>query len=136
MERFERGSPGSAGAAGDPYNVYLGNWTIESLDNTGSQVRLRASEGDIGLDLRLTAKKPIVAHGESGYSPKGEEPGNATFYLSFTDMQTEGTLKVLESVWSMWVALAGLTTSGVQAPWVRKRLGGIGLVCSLRMAGS
>ena len=98
LERFERGSPGSAGAAGDPYNVYLGNWTIESLDNTGSQVRLRASEGDIGLDLLLSATKPIVAHGESGYSSKGEEPGNATFYLSFTDMETEGTLRFGERV--------------------------------------
>jgi predicted secreted hydrolase len=98
LERFERGSPGSAGAAGNPYNVYLGNWTIESLDSTGSKVRLRASEGDIGLDLVLSATKPIIAHGESGYSPKGEEPGNATFYLSFTDMQTEGTLKIGERV--------------------------------------
>jgi predicted secreted hydrolase len=98
LERFERGSPGSAGAAGNPYNVYLGNWTIESLDRTGSNVRLRASGDDIGLDLVLSATKPIVAHGESGYSPKGEEPGNATFYLSFTDMQTEGTLQVGERV--------------------------------------
>ena len=96
LERFERGSPGSAGATGDPYNVYLDDWTIESLDATGSLVRLRASEGDIGLDLVLSATTPIVAHGESGYSPKGEQAGNATFYLSFTDMQTEGTLRVGE----------------------------------------
>ena len=98
LERFERGSAGLAGATGDPFSVHLGDWSIESLNETGSQVRLSASEAGIGLDLTLAATKPIVAHGERGYLPKGEAEGNASYYLSFTDMQTQGTLEVGDRV--------------------------------------
>ncbi|GMR11119.1 MAG: lipocalin-like domain-containing protein [Anaerolineae bacterium] len=98
LERFERGSAGLAGATGDPFGVRLGDWSIESLNDTGSQVRLSASEAGIGIDLTLAATKPIVAHGERGYSLKGEAEGNASYYLSFTDMQTQGTLEVGDRV--------------------------------------
>ena len=94
FERFERGSTEFAGAAGEPFAVSLGNWSVESLDDIGNRVHLSASEEGIGLDLELSATKPIVAHGERGYSLKGEALGNASYYLSFTDMQTEGTLQV------------------------------------------
>lgn len=106
MERFERGSVGFAGADGDPLTVYLGDWRVESLDDSGSKVRLQASEGDFALDLALSATKPIVAHGEQGFSPKGEAVGNASYYLSFTDMQTQGRLdigdQVVEVTGSSW----------------------------------
>ena len=101
LERFERGSAGFAGATGDPYGVHLGDWSIESLNDTGSQVRLSASEAGIGFDLALTATKPIVAHGEQGISLKGEAVGNASYYLSFTDMQTQGTLEVGDRVFEV-----------------------------------
>ena len=94
LERFERGSAELAGATGEPFAVTLGDWTVRSLDDAGSKVRLSASEGGIGFDLELTATKPIVEHGEQGFSLKGEAVGNASYYLSFTDMKTEGTLKV------------------------------------------
>jgi len=94
LERFERGSAGLAGASGDPFAVHLGNWSIESLDDAGSQVRLSASEAGLELDLNLAAVKPIVAHGERGYSIKGEAEGNASYYLSFTDMRTQGRLEI------------------------------------------
>ncbi len=92
LERFERGSAGLAGASGDPFGVHLGDWSIESLDETGSQVRLSANEAGIGLDLTLAATKPIVAHGERGYTLRGEAEG--AYYLSFTDMQTQGSLEI------------------------------------------
>ena len=93
-ERFSRGSGGLAGASGEPYAVFIEDWKIESLDETGNEIRLQAGEGDFDLDLVLTAAKPIVAHGESGLSRKGDQVGNASYYLSFTDLPTLGTIRV------------------------------------------
>ncbi len=101
LERFERGSVGLAGASGDPFVVTLGDWTVRSLDDAGSQVRLSASEEGIGFDLELTATSPIVEHGEQGFSRKGEAEGNASYYLSFTNMQTQGTLEVGDRVFEV-----------------------------------
>jgi len=89
-ERFSRGAAGLAGASGEPFHVWLEDWEVESLNADGSAVRLRARDGDRAIDLTLRAAKPIVAHGERGLSPKSEQPGNASYYLSFTHMATEG----------------------------------------------
>ena len=101
LERFERGSAGLAGASGDPFAVYLGDWSIQSLDETGTQVRLSASDAAFGLDLTLAATKPIVTHGEQGYSIKGGAEGNASYYLSFTDMQTQGSLQIGDRIFEV-----------------------------------
>jgi predicted secreted hydrolase len=49
-----------------------------------------AQQGDFGIELTLEAVKPPVLHGESGYSRKGPEPGNASYYYSQTRLQTTG----------------------------------------------
>ena len=94
FERFSRGSDGLAGATGDPYRIHLEDWSVEALDRTASLVRLRAGEADIGFDLRLVAGQPLVPKGPGGLSGKGSVPGNASYYFSFTELRTEGTLRV------------------------------------------
>lgn len=93
-ERWSRGAPGLAGASATPYRVAIEGWSIEGLDATGDHVGLLARDGAIGLELRLRATKPIVAHGERGLSAKSEEAGNASYYLSYTRMASAGTLRV------------------------------------------
>jgi predicted secreted hydrolase len=93
-ERYSRGADGLAGASGDPFRVWLEDWTLEALDAEGTTVRLRAQEDGLGLDLILKSLKPIVAHGEQGLSAKSEEWGNASYYLSYTRLATEGTLLI------------------------------------------
>jgi predicted secreted hydrolase len=89
-ERFSRGAAGLAGAGGEPFRVWLEDWSVEALDEDGSAVRLRARDGERGIELTLRATKPVVAHGDRGLSQKSEQPGNASYYLSFTRMATEG----------------------------------------------
>lgn len=89
-ERFSRGAAGLAGASAGPFGVWLENWSVESLNPDGSEVRLRAQEGDLSLDLNLRATKPVVAHGDQGLSQKSNAPGNASYYLSYTRMATAG----------------------------------------------
>ncbi|MGQ0602493.1 MAG: lipocalin-like domain-containing protein [Anaerolineales bacterium] len=94
VERFSRGAAGLAGAGSEPFRAWLEDWRVDSLNTDGSHVRLVAQEDNRALDLTLRAVKPIVAHGDRGLSAKSEQPGNASYYLSFTRMQTEGTITV------------------------------------------
>lgn len=91
-ERFSRGSAGLAGAESDPLRIWLENWSAKALDEQGQDIRLQAEADGVQLDLQLEAEKPIVAHGRNGLSPKSEEAGNASYYLSYTRMKTQGEL--------------------------------------------
>ncbi len=93
-ERFSRGAAGLAGATGEPYRVWLENWEVTSLDAAGNEVQLRVRDSERALDLKLTAIKPPVLHGRNGLSQKTAEIGNASYYISFTRLATEGTVEI------------------------------------------
>jgi predicted secreted hydrolase len=92
VERFSRGAADLAGASGEPFKVWLEDWSLHSLNDEGSHLHLIAEERGIGLDLELQSEKPITLHGEGGLSPKSIEPGNASYYLSYTRLTTSGSL--------------------------------------------
>ena len=92
VEHFSRGALGLAGASGAPYSVWLEDWRVESLTADGSAVHLVARAGAQGLDLTLRSAKPIVKHGDQGLSLKSEAPGNASYYLSYTRLDTTGSV--------------------------------------------
>ena len=48
----------------------------------------------IALDLNLEQGKAVVLHGEDGVSAKNDEPGNASYYYSYTRMPTGGRISV------------------------------------------
>lgn len=93
FERLQRGSPALAGARGEPvFEVWLDDWSVRQT--TSGQYLLQARYANIGLSLILTDKKGPVLQGDGGYSRKGGEPGNASYYYSLTRLQTEGTIIV------------------------------------------
>jgi len=107
-ERFTRGSAELAGARSGPrqsgapdssgFAVWMDDWTMESVDapRPGAEgifpLRLRARDPEQGTAIELTARpaKPMVLQGDAGLSQKGDEPGNASYYYSFTRLDTEG----------------------------------------------
>jgi predicted secreted hydrolase len=91
FSRTARGALGVAGAEAAPFRVWVEGWSAEGA---GASPRLRASEGDVALDLELAATKPVVLQGERGLSRKGPEPGNASFYYSFTRMPARGIVRL------------------------------------------
>jgi predicted secreted hydrolase len=93
-ERFSRGAGGLAGATANPYKVWLEDWQVTSLDESASMVRVRAQHIGNGFDLELHAIKPVIPHGDGGLSAKSSESGNASYYLSFPRMETEGSLTI------------------------------------------
>jgi len=92
FERWARGAGGLAGATAEPFTVWLEDWRAVSTSSDGSAVRLAARAGAVSLDLALEARKPLVAQGDRGLSAKGEEDGNASYYVGYTRMGARGRL--------------------------------------------
>jgi predicted secreted hydrolase len=90
-ERWSRGALGLAGATGEPFRVWLEDWSAEGGPQPSS-FRLRAEDAELVLDLALEAKKPLVAHGDRGLSAKSGEPGNASYYIGYTRMSARGRI--------------------------------------------
>jgi len=110
-ERFSRGAAGLAGGAGNPFRVWIENWSVAQIPNPKSQdptsniqlptsnFQLTAHDAghgtlDIGLDLTMRATKPPTLHGENGLHQKPEQIGNASYYVSLTRMDSAGELTV------------------------------------------
>lgn len=89
-EQTSRTGPGLAGARPDTMDVWCLNWSAR-MDK--GRILLEASRDDVQLKLELKARKHPVFHGEEGLSKKGSLPGQASWYYSFTNLQTKGTLK-------------------------------------------
>jgi predicted secreted hydrolase len=94
FERFSRGALDLAGAQAQPFRVWLEDWVAEAKDEGALPVRLRAAEGDVAIDLILDSAMAPVLQGSEGLSQKGPEPGNASYYYSFTRMSAAGTVRI------------------------------------------
>jgi predicted secreted hydrolase len=92
IERFSRGAAGLAGARAEPYRVWLEDWRVEGVEP--GVTLMRAAHGDVGLELELVDRKGPILHGDRGFSPKGPQPGNASYYYSLTRLETSGVIRV------------------------------------------
>jgi len=88
-ELMSREGPGLAGAAADYLNVHVKDW---SASQDGDKILLKAREGRYAINLTLTPEKPVVLHGDEGLSVKGNDPGQASYYYSYTRLNAEGTV--------------------------------------------
>ncbi len=99
-ERSSRGAAGLAGIQIAPYRIWLEDWEVRGVNSKNSTgksfpVHINAEmEDGTAIDLQITPAKPLVLQGEQGYDRKGSAAGNASYYLSFTRMDTKGILKI------------------------------------------
>lgn len=105
FERFSRGAAGLAGAESPPFRIWLNDWNMASVDPSRPAdlfpLRLQAEEDGVAIDLTLNATKPIVLQGDQGWDPKGTGAGNASYYYSFTRMDTEGMVTIPEGTFDV-----------------------------------
>ena len=92
FERYSRPGPGLAGAQADPYRVWLEDWNI--TEQAPGMYRLQAAQEEILLDLTLTDEMGVVLHGENGYSRKGKNMSNASYYYSQPRLHADGVARV------------------------------------------
>jgi predicted secreted hydrolase len=90
-ERISRTGPRLAGSTNAGLDVWLLSWSARSK---GGTILLTASEGDRSIALELRPRKPVALHGKNGLSQKGNRPGQASYYVSLTDLSASGSLKV------------------------------------------
>ena len=92
FERYSRDALGLAGAVGSPFRVWLEDWSAASTGDPTLPVRLVAADDGTEIDIVLSSEKGIVLNGEGGFSRKGNNPGEASYYYSMTRMPTKGAI--------------------------------------------
>lgn len=102
-ERFSRQSAALSGAQAEPYRVWLEDWSVSAI--APGKVHLVAKAYDVALDLTLTETLSPILQGDRGYSKRGAEIGNASYYYSILQQQTQGTLTIADETF----AVQGLT---------------------------
>jgi predicted secreted hydrolase len=93
-ERLSRSALGLSGAQILPFRVWVGDWAIEMVsdDNEDATFRLRATEGDLQVDLSLISEKPPIRLHNGVLFTRAASPPFASYFL--TRLVTEGVLKV------------------------------------------
>lgn len=99
QEKFSRGSAGLAGAQAEPYRVWIEDWS--AAETEPGVVQLAAHSDAIAINLQLRQTLPPILHGNAGLSQKGPEPGNASYYYSFVQQPTNGTVQIGEEVFTV-----------------------------------
>ena len=92
-EKSSRVALGLAGATARPFNVWVDNWTATGTPDDAWPITLHAVQDDTAIDLTLVPTKPVVLQGEQGLSRNGGEAGNASYYYSYTHLQTRGVIR-------------------------------------------
>jgi predicted secreted hydrolase len=129
-ERFSRGAAGLAGAMASPYQVWLEDWAVQE---TGpGEYSLYAAQSGISLRLTLIETRDPVLQGEIGYSQKGPDLGNASYYYSLTRLASSGSVELLDEVFAVeglsWMdhefSTSALTENQVGWDWFALQLDG------------
>ena len=92
FERFSRGAAGLAGAQADPFLVWLENWEVVEIGK--NEWRVKAEQDGISIDLVIADEKGVTFQGNNGYSQKGPEVGNASYYFSQTRLLSRGVVRI------------------------------------------
>jgi predicted secreted hydrolase len=116
-QRFARGAAGLAGQSTQPFRVWLEDWQILGQAKGQFPWSIQVKAQDFSLNLTLTPAKPVVLQGNQGLSQKSSEAGNASYYYSFTRLETTGTIHYQGKDWGV----AGL--SWLDREWSTSALG-------------
>lgn len=92
-QRLARGAVGLAGQSEQPFRVWLEDWQILASAKGEFPWTIEMQTEQFGLHLQLNPVKPVVLQGNHGLSQKSNEPGNASYYYSFTRLQTSGEIQ-------------------------------------------
>jgi predicted secreted hydrolase len=81
-------------------NIRLHVWVDkDTLEGTMKKMHIKASADNAALELSLVPGKPVILNGDRGYSRKSDEsPLIASLYFSYTNLISEGTLTLGDTV--------------------------------------
>ncbi len=108
-QRAARAGFGLAGAAEGTTRAWIGDWSL-ALDGEAYVARIAARE--FALDLRFTPSSPILLQGDAGFSRKGPDPSQASYYYSRPQLAVAGRVTVARQGDGASPARRGSTTNG------------------------
>ncbi|MGM0435312.1 MAG: lipocalin-like domain-containing protein [Pseudomonadota bacterium] len=91
-EKLARGDIGHAGASAEPFRVWLDDWELASVSESGAW-HLQVQGDNWGYDLTLSNTANITAHGDDGFSAKSSS-GEGSMYFSLAHLRVAGTVTV------------------------------------------
>jgi predicted secreted hydrolase len=95
-EKFSREGNNLAGAQANPFKVWLEDWQIIQTEDRSAFdlpiINVNAKAENVTINFVIEAVKPFVLQGDEGLSQKGKQPGNASYYYSYTRLKTEGKI--------------------------------------------
>jgi predicted secreted hydrolase len=84
-------------AATTDTHVALGGWAMQRRDvglaDRVSEYLVKLDDAEFGFDLRLLTTQPLLLQGEAGWSRKGPNPAQASFYYSQPQLAVSGTVR-------------------------------------------
>jgi predicted secreted hydrolase len=92
-EDVSRAALGMAGVhqTSDHTKIFLKNWSSR-IGGDGHILKVKAA--DFSYELEFESAKPVVMHGDHGYSLKGSKPERASCYYSFTRLEGQGLITI------------------------------------------
>ncbi len=82
-----------ASASVEGMDVRNGNWHLVMLNPDTEEMELHFTlQDNVRVHLNLEPTKPLIRFGEDGVSRKGPHPAATSYYLSFTNLKTRGTV--------------------------------------------
>ncbi|WDY60305.1 lipocalin-like domain-containing protein [Pseudomonas sp. PSKL.D1] len=79
-ETLARGGIGQAGVVAQPFHAWINDWALQGVDGIG-RLQVNASGEGFAYRLTLNSNRPLVLHGQQGYSEKSGK-GQASYYYS------------------------------------------------------
>ncbi len=140
-ERAARTGFGLAGASEETTRAWIDDWSLVLAD--GAYVATIAAR-EFTLRLRFAPTQPLLPQGEGGYSRKGPDPREASYYYSQPQLATTGTIVVanrevpvtgtawLDHEWSSEYLMPG----GVGWDWAGLNLADGGALMAFRIRDS
>ncbi|WP_369811846.1 lipocalin-like domain-containing protein [Pseudomonas alabamensis] len=91
-ETLARGGIGQAGVEAQPFQAWINDWTLKGEGDI-DDLRMTAAGQGFAYDLHLQASKPLILHGDRGYSEKSGQ-GQASYYYSQPFYTVQGQVEL------------------------------------------
>ena len=88
----ERSSPGATFALESDTGVALRDWSLRRLTDGRYAARVKAA--DFQIDLEAVPSQAILLQGEQGFSRKGPDATQSSFYVSQPQLQVSGRMRI------------------------------------------
>jgi predicted secreted hydrolase len=89
-QRAARAGFGLAGVDEETMRVWIDDWSLTLVDDT---YLATIAAREFALRLRFAPTQPVLLQGEAGYSRKGPDPAQASWYYSRPQLAVSGTVR-------------------------------------------